>query len=144
MTSDSVSSMLRSCGSSLENVTRLTLDSVSVRSSTLAMFVSNFPRLDELSISAFPLQPMLSGAGYSYPRVDVVPTHPRGNFSVLGASMFKAPKDIFGGIALLKPRFRQVSFADVSCDAWRDYWPLLEACAGSLEELHILATATGE
>ena len=76
--------------------------------------------------------------------VDIVPTHPRGEFSASGASMFQAPKEIFEGITLLEPRFRRVTLAYGSYDTWWDYWPLVEACAGSLEELHILATATGE
>ena len=47
-------------------------------------------------------------------------------------------------IALLKPRFHLVSLAYVSYGAWRDYWPVVEACGGSLEELYILADATSE
>ena len=32
----------------------------------------------------------------------------------------------------------------VDYNAWWDCWPLVEACAGSLEELYILAHAAGE
>jgi hypothetical protein len=51
-------------------------------------------------------------------------------------------RDIFEGINLLEPRFRRVTIAHYK--RWLDYWPLLEACAESLEELHISATTTGE
>ena len=138
--------MLHSFGSSLQNVTRLTLAQVVFYPSTLAMFVSHFPRLDHLSISGFPLPTALDHTGdlHRWFRVVIVPTYPRGEFSTSGVSMLHTPKEILEGIILLEPRFRRVSLAYVDYDAWRDYWPLIEACAGSLEELYILATATGE
>jgi len=147
MSTGRVSSMLHSLGSSLKNVTHLTLHHVDVHPSTLAMFVSRFPCLNHLSISGFPLPmtPDSTGGSHRRSRPDIVPTHPRGEFSVSGAWIsLQAPKEIFEGITLLEPRFRRVSLTNVSQYAWRDYWPLIEACAGSLEELRILATPTGE
>ena len=89
MTTDRVSSILHSFGSSLENVTRWTLGRVLVRPSTLAMFVSRFPRLDDLSISGYCLPMTLDDTGEVYHgfRVDIVPSHPRGEFSVSGVSI---------------------------------------------------------
>ena len=149
MSTDRTSSMLRSFDSSLQNVTRLTLRNVIIYSSTLAVFVSNFPRLNDLSISAAGFRPSTrrNGTGDSHrgSHTDIVPTYPRGEFSASGVSiLFQAPKEIFAGITLLEPRFHRVTLAYVSYNAWRDYWPLVEACAGSLEELRILANATGE
>ena len=145
---DRVSSMLHSFGSSLENVTRLILTNVGFHSSTLAMFVSHFPRLDDLFISGFRLYPPTVDRTGDLDHgfcVDIVPTHPRGEFSASNVPMsLQTPEEIFEGITLLEPRFRRVSLVYVSYKAWRDYWPLIEACAESLEELHILATATGE
>ena len=144
MSTDNVSSMLHSCGTSLENVTRLALIYVIVHPPALAMFISHFLRLNDLSI-VFPIR--LDGAGDLYRgfHVDIVPTYPRGEFSASGLPRsFQAPKGILEGITLLEPRFHRVSFTYVNYDAWRDYWPLIETCAGSLEELHILAAVTGE
>ena len=138
-------SMLHSFGSSLENVTRLTLRDVTVYPRTLAMFVSHFPRLDDLSISVICLPRILDGIDDLNPgfRADIIPIHPRGKVSVTNISL-RIPKGVFEAVNLLEPRFRQVTLAHVSYGAWRDYWPLVEACAGSLEELRILADATGE
>ena len=138
--------MLRSFGSSLENVTRLTLEDVAIRPSTLAMFVGHFPRLDNLSISTTNTHRALEGMGGSYPEFcgEIVPTHPRGEFSVSSCPAYRVPKEVFGAIALLEPRFHQVSLAHVGRYSWRDYWPLVEACAESLEKLHILANVIGE
>ena len=144
MSTDRVLSMLHSFGSSLGNVTQLTLGHITAHPSTLAMFVSHFPRLDDLFISADDLRHGTGGLDRGF-HVDIVPTHPCGKFSTSGVFMlFQPPKAIFEGIILLEPRFRQVSLAHVSYYAWRDYWPLAEACGGSLEELHILADVTGE
>ena len=86
---------------------------------------------------------MNSLTGRSNLHCDIVPTHPRGDFSASGVlTLFQAPKELFDGITLLEPRLRRVSLAHVSYNAWRDYLPLAEACAGSAEELHILATGT--
>ena len=147
MSTGRVSSMLHSLGSSLENVTHLALHDVHIHPSTLAMFVSRFPCLNHLSISGFPLSITPDGTGGSHrgSRINIVPTHPRGEFSVSDVWIsLQTPKEIFEGITLLEPRFRRVSLTNVSQHAWRDYWPLIEACAGSLEELHIFATPTGE
>jgi len=140
-----ISSMVHSFGSSLENVTRLTLRDVISYPRTLAMFVSHFPRLDDLSVSVIYLPMILDGAGGLHPgfRGDIVPSHPRGKFSASNISV-RTPKGVFEAITLLEPRFRQVTLAHVSYGVWRDYWPLVEACAGLLEELRILADATGE
>ena len=146
MSTDCVSSMLRSFGSSLENVTRLTVGHVAIRPSTLMMFVSHFPRLDDLSLSRVHPPSRPTGADdldYGFDG-DVVPSHPRGKFFAVDDWEYQVPKGVFEGIALLKPRFHLVSLAYVSYGAWRDYWPVVEACGGSLEELRILADATGE
>jgi len=82
-----VVSMLYSFGSSLENVTRLTLRDVIVQfihPSTLRMFFGHFPRLDDLSISA--INPYTARVSRhlrevnSAIRSEIVPTHPRGEF----------------------------------------------------------------
>jgi len=75
MSTDRMPSILHSFSSSLENVTRLTLGDVTIRSPTLGMFVSHFPRLDNLSISAIRT---LDDTGDLYPgfRGEIVPTHP--------------------------------------------------------------------
>ena len=138
--------MLHSCGPSLENVTRLKLGHVVVHPSTLAMFVSHFPHLDDLSISTVRLPTMLDGTGdlrYEF-HADIAPTHPRGKFSVSDIPTHQAPGGVFEAITLLEPRFHQVSLAHVNYDTWRNYWPLIEVCAGSLEELYIFAAGTGE
>ena len=144
MTVDCVSSMLHSFGSSLENVTRLILKDIYVHPSTLAMFVSHFPCLD---ISASKLSGTLDATDSSLSGVradDTVPTHPRGGFYASDILKYQVPKGVFEAITLLRPRFRRIILTYDSYNAWRDYWPLIEACAESLEELHIFADTTGE
>jgi len=145
MQTTGVVSMLHSFGSSLENVTRLTLRDVAfhvIHRSTLGMFFSHFPRLDDLSISTInhytervdrhllEVKPTI--------RSEIVPTRPRGEFSVR-----KALPKVLEIITLLEPRFHRV-ILDCNSYVSKYYWPLVEACAGSLEELHIHANATGE
>ena len=141
MSTDRVLSMLHSFGSSLENVTCLRLMYDVVSPPALAMFISHFPRLNDLSID-YPKGPDSGRDLYRGFHVDIVPTHPRGEFRALGFSQL--PIEVFEDITLLEPRFRRVSLEPVNYDAWRDYWSLVEACAGSLEELHIRTTTTGE
>ena len=146
MNADCTLSMLQSFGSSLENVTRLTMEEVTIHPSILAMFVGHFPSLDDLSISVIKILRTLEGADDLYPgfRGEIIPTHPRGKFSVSSLLGYQVPKGVFEAIVLLEPRFHQVSLANVGYYAWRDYWPLVEACAESLEELRILANVIGE
>jgi len=105
------------------------------------MFVSHFPRLNDLFIKF-----LFDGAGdwHRESHVDIVPTYPRGELSTLHYPMDQLPKGVFEVITLLEPRFHRVSLTGVNYGAWRDYWPVVEACGGSLEEFHILAAATGE
>ena len=147
MTADQVSSMLHSYGPSLKNVTRLTLWEIVVHPATLAMYVSHFPRLDDLSISTIYLPRALGRTRDLHPEpyVGIVPTHPRGELCISGIPTCRVPQKVFEAIALLEPRFRRITLKHAKHNAWRDYWPLVEACAGSLEELHILAEyVTGE
>ena len=146
MVTTCVVSMLHSFGSSLRNVTRLTLRGVVVQvihHSTLRMFFGHFPRLDDLSILAINPYSMrfISHIREVDPaiRSEIVPTHPRGEFSA-----YQVPRRVFEVITLLEPRFHRVILDCDSYESWSDYWPLVEACAGSLEELHILANSTGE
>jgi len=142
-----VVSMLDSFGSSLENVTRLTLRDVIVGSilhSSFTMFISHFRRLDDISISVVEVRPSLRILFREVGReadIEIVPTHPQGEFS---ASGLVVPNCVFKAITLLEPRFHRVALDWDSYDMWSVYWPLIEACAGSLEELHILAKVTGE
>jgi len=141
-----VASMLHAFGSSLENVTRLTLRDVVVQvihPSSLRMFFDHFPRLDDLSISVINLFTVrlsrhLRGVDSAI-RSEIVPAHSRGEFSA-----YQMPGGVFKIITLLEPRFHRVALVCDSYKSWSDYWPLVEACAGSLEELHILANSTGE
>ena len=146
MYADDVSSTLRFLGSSCGNVTRLTLGSVFVSPLTLAMFLSRFPRLDDLSIHSIrrPIADDGSSGSYRGFHAKIVPTHPRGEYYESGDKMYQAERGIYKKITLLEPRFRKISLRRDDYDVWRDYWPLLEACGGSLEELHILGTASGE
>jgi len=146
MCTTSVVSMLHSFGSSLRNVTRLTLRNVVVRvihPSTLRMYFGHFPCLDDLSISV--INPYTLRLISPFREVDpvirseIVPTHPRGEFSA-----YQLPGWAFETITLLEPRFHRVILDCDSYESWSGYWPLVEACAGSLEELHILANPTGE
>ena len=145
MSTDRVSSMLRSLGSSLKNVTHLTLGSVVVYPSTLTMFVNHFPRLNDLSMCAITYLGVFNGTGDMHRgfQADLVPTHLRGEFSAWCVHRFERPKEVFESIILLKPQFHRVSLENVNYNTWRDYWPLVDACGGTLEELHILLpTAT--
>ena len=146
MTTDCVSSMLHSFGCCLENVTRLTLGQIVIHPEILAMFISHFPRLDDLSISTIGLPRALGHARdpHREHRIGIVPTNTRGKFHASGIPACRVPKKIFEAITLLKPRFHKVTLTHINYDAWRDYWPLVEACGESLEELHILANGTGE
>jgi len=147
MTTDRVSSMFHSFGPSLENVTRLTLWHIVIHPATFAMFINHFPRLDDLSITSISLPRVLGPTGDSHREtcVEIVPTHPRGNFRATDDfSACRVPKEVFEVITLLEPRFHRVSLTRVSRDMWRDYWPLVDEYAGSLEELLILVNGTGE
>ena len=141
-----VSSILRSLGPSCENVTCLTLGDVVVDPQTLAMFLTHFPRLNDLSIYSIILPSADDGSGGwdGGFHADVVPIHPRGEFYESGVAMFRDSKGFYKSITLLEPRFRKISLRHYGYDMWRDYWPLLKACGGSLEELHILVTTTSE
>ena len=139
-----VSSMLGYLGSSFENVTKLVLKDIFVDASTLAMFISYFPHLDDLSISTIRPPRTLDGSSDLYGHVDIVPTRPHGKFTALKISSFRALGEIFKGIILLEPRFRVVNLEGVSSyNAWREFWPLIEACAESLEEFNICTSVTG-
>jgi len=76
--------------------------------------------------------------------VEIDPTHSCGKFHASGNPASRVPKEVFEVITLLGPRFHRVSLIRVSYDVWRDYWPLVEECAGSLEELFILANGAGK
>ena len=135
--------MLGYLGSSFENVTKLVLGDIFVDASTLAMFISYFPHLDDLSISTIRPPRTLDGSSNLHGHVDIVPTRPHGKFTAWEISSFQAPGGLLKGIILLEPRFRVVNLEDVSYNAWREFWPLIEACAGSLEELNIYPSVTG-
>jgi len=79
MTADHVSSMVDSFGSSLKNVTRLTLGEIVVHPATLMMFISHFPCLDDLSISTIYLPRALGRTRdpHREPYVGIVPTYQR-------------------------------------------------------------------
>jgi len=143
MSVDHVSSALHSLGTSCENVTHLTLDSVDVDPSALSMFLSHFPRLKDLTIY-FPSAIDGSNGLHRGFQANVVPTRPRGEFYESGHMRFPPPKGVYDTIVLLEPRFHKISLEHRSYPLWRDHWPLLEACGGSLEELHILGTAASE
>jgi len=146
MTTDHVSSMLHSFGPSLENVTRLTLGQIVIHPAILTMFISHFPRLDDLSISTIGLPKALDLVcdPHHEPDIGIFSTHPRGKFHASGIPTCRVPKKVFEAIAILEPRFHRVTLTHINYDTWRDYWPLVEACAESLEELHILASVAGE
>jgi len=145
MTTDLISLVIHSLGSSIKNVTRLKLGNVTVHPSTLTMFIGHFPHLDDLSISVVGLPMTLEGTGDSHRDFlgEIITTHPRGKFSASGIPVYQVPK-IFKAITLLEPRFHRVTLDFDSYGSWRIYWPLIGACAGSLEELQILTDATGE
>jgi len=139
-----VSLMLHYFGPHSENVTRLTLQRMFIRTSALVAFVSRFPHLQYLFISTIERPRKTDGIGNldyeSHGRI--VPTHPRGEFTAFDLTRFSKPEEFFRGIALLEPRFRQIKY--VRYDLWRSFWPIVEACAGLLEELEIRATSIGE
>jgi len=141
MTTDRISLVIHSLGSSIKNVTRLTLGNVTVHPSTLTMFIGYFPHLVNLSISAVNLPMTLEGTGDSHREFhgEIFPTHPRGEFNA-----YQVSGGVFKTIALLEPRFHRVTLNCESYGSWREYWPLVEACGGSLEELQILTDATSE
>jgi len=126
-----------------ENVARPTLRRSFVDSSTLTAFISRFPRLHDLSVSTLESPRKASGIVDSSggPHSRAVPSHPRGEFSAWDMK-FDEPEKVFAVIALLKPRFRRVTIKHASYDQWRIFWPIVEACAGSLEELEILRAAS--
>ena len=146
MSIDEKSLILRSFGSSLENVTCLTLGQILAHPLDLAMLFSHFPGLSDLSFFDIYSHSMHDDTGDVRRglHTDIVPTHPCGTFSVSVPSEYRVSKGVFEAVVLLKPRVRQVSLMDINYGAWREYWPLVEACAGLLEELYILAHATGE
>ena len=137
--------VIHSLGSSIKNVTRLSLRNIAVHPSALTMFIDYFPHLDDLSISTIKLAVTLEGTGDSHREFhsEIVPTHPRGKFSVSGIPVYQVPK-VFKAITVLKPQFYRITLDFNSYGSWRKYWPLVEACAGSLEELQILTDATSE
>jgi len=145
MATDRILLVIHSLGSSIKNVTRLTLGNVTVHPSTLTMFIGYFPHLDDLSISAVKLPMTLEGTGDSHREFhgEIVPTHPRGEFSASDIPVYQVP-EVFKAITLLEPRFHRVTLDFDSYGSWRKYWPLIEACAGWLEELQILTDATSE
>ena len=138
--------MLHHLGPLPQTATRLTLRRIYIYASAFATFVSHFPRLHDLSISTLKRPRGADGttALDREPCSSIVPNHPRGEFRV-SQMRFDEPEDIFRGITLLEPRFRRVTLEDASCNQWRIFWPIVEACAGSLEELEILdLTSIGE
>ena len=147
MNTPSVKSIPDSFGSSLKTVTCLILKDVVVETihhTTLTTFFGHFPRLNDISIAAINRRPSLMAFFediYRNTRVEIVPTHPRGEFSASGPVVSFT---VFKGITLLKLQFRRVTFDCDSYESWSVYWPILAECAGSLEELQILAKATGE
>jgi len=141
------SSMLQCLGPLLKNVTRLTLGEIFFHPLTLATFVSHFPRLRDLSIeNTCTLAEPLEGTDNSchWFHDGVVPTYPHREFTASGPSRVQRPKEILEGIILLEPRFRRISLEYADHHGWRDFWPLIEACGGSLEVLHICVAMGGE
>ena len=140
-----VSLLLHCFGPPLENVTRLTLQRISICPSALVTFISYFPQLHDLSISTIERPWEADGTAdlHRESHGRIVPTHPRGELSV-PKMRFDEPEKVFGGIALLEPRFRRITFGCIKCRLWRSFWPVVEACAGSLEELEIKPTSIGE
>ena len=140
-----VSLMLHCIGPPSENVTRLTLERMFIRSSALMTFVSHFPHLHYLFISTIMRPWEADGTGVSHHESHdrIVPTHPRGEFTAFEVKRFDEPEEVFRGIALLEPRFSRIAFKGVRCAMWRNFWPVVEACAGSLEELEIEPISIG-
>ena len=146
MSTVQAASMLQCLGPLLKNVTRLTLGDLFVHSPTLATFISHFSRLHDLYIYCiWSLKPPEGTDSSCHGFHDgVVPTYPHGEFTALSPSRFQRPKGVFEGIILLEPRFRQIFLGYADYNRWRDFWPLIEACGGSLEVLRIHGTLIGE
>jgi len=140
------SMMLHHFGPLLENVTRLTLERMFVSPAALLTFISHFLHLDYLFISTIKNHRKMDDTGglLHESHGNIMPTHPCGEFTAFEVKRFDEPEKIFGGIALLEPRFRRVAFRYVMCDMWRSFWPVVEACAESLEELVIEVSSMGE
>ena len=135
--------MLHNCGPSFANVTSLTLAGVCIRPHSLAMFITQFPQLTDLCICRISLPATPDPLNGLHDDFDVVPTRPCGDLIVSNIVDFPFA-EVFKVMALFEPRFRRVSLTDVAYPAWRDYWPVVEACAGSLEELCIIASEAGK
>lgn len=93
------------------SVTCLTLGNIHVHpsASTLATFISHFPRFNDLSISTSSSSRVLDSKDDLNCGLQggILPTHPFGNFRASNLSKFRDPKPVFGSITLLKlPRFR--------------------------------------
>ena len=143
MSTDQAPLILRYFGPSFANVTRLTLGDVGIRPQSLAMFIIRFPRLADLSIHWSHPHTTFDPPNDLHDEFDVIPTRPCGTFSVSNIFNFQVA-GVCKVITLLEPRFRRVTFIFFTYPAWRDYWPLVEACAGSLEELCIIAAEAGK
>ena len=138
-----VSLVLHCLGPSLGTVTRLKLEHILVHPQTLTTFISHFPCLNYLSIFWPGRPPGADGAWglhHSSPG-GVVPTRPHGEFRATDVSVFTEKKEFFNSIVLLELRFHKIFLEGTWCDGWRDFWPLLEVCSGSLEELIISGCA---
>ena len=120
MTTDRMSLMVHSFGPSLENVTCLTVGHIVIHPVTLAMFISHFPRLDDLSISTITLPRALGRARdpHTEPYVGIVPTHPRGEFRASGIPTCRMPLKVFEAVTLLEPQFHRIILTHVDYDAW--------------------------
>ena len=119
VSTDQVPLMLRYFGPSFANVVSLTLKDAGIHSQTLAMFVTRFPQLTDLC-----------ARWITFPR------------RLIFIFQFAWVSEVMN---LLEPRFRRVSFKTFAgYSSWRDYWPLVKACAGLLEELCIVATKAGK
>ena len=100
MSADHVSSMLHSSGSSLEDVTHLTLGYITTHPLALVMFIGHFPRLYDLTLSGIypPSRPTGADDLDYWFDGDVVPSHPRGKFRVSDYSRYRVSKVVFEGI----------------------------------------------
>ena len=105
----------------------------------------HFSRLNDPSTPVTYLSTRLDGLHCGF-RVDIMSTH---HAESLVHRVFRGSKrQERHSRALpslkLESQFRQNPLGDVRYHALRDYWPLLEVCARSLEEPRIFATTTGE
>lgn len=141
---DQVPLMLHCFGPHSDKVTRLTLSRIFIHQSALVTLIGHFPNLNYLSVSDLRPHWREDGTGESHGKSygSIVPTHPCGEFSVL-TTRIDEPENLFRGIALLEPRFRRVILRS-QYRMWRDFWPLMETCAGFLEELELSTGSTGE